>query len=380
MNHRYIVDLTSDEREALERLVTGGTKKVRKVKRAQILLACERRIPHDEIAAAVQCGTATIYRIAKSFVEEGLEVALSEKPRRGASRKLSGEDEALMVALACSSPPTGRARWTLQLLADEFVKLEFVSVESVSADTVGRRLAEKQIKPWQKKMWCIPRVDAEFVERMEDVLELYAEPLDPARPVICFDEKPYQLVGETRVPIPAKPGQAQRIDYEYRRNGTANIFMMVGANLPWRHAKVTTQRTNLDFAECMRDLVDVHFPNAECIRVVMDNLSTHRAKNLYEAYPAPEARRILRRLEFHFTPKHASWLNMAEIEIGVLSGQCLARRIPSQDDLTVQVDAWNRARNDTGARIKWMFDLSKAREKLGRAYPTPLHPAGQAAA
>ena len=380
MNIRYIVKLTSTEREALEQLVAGGTKKVRKVKRAQILLAADRGIADADIAATIGCGTATIYRIKKAFVDESLEQALNDKPRPGARRKLSGREEAILVALACSSPPLGRARWTLKLLADDFVKLEVIELESVSAATVGRRLAEKEIKPWREKMWCIPTVDAEFVERMEDVLELYAEEPDPLRPTICFDEKPYQLIGETRTPIPATPGQPRRVDYEYRRNGVANIFMMVGAALPWRHAKVTAQRTNIDFAECMRDLVDIHFPHAERVRVVMDNLSTHRAKNLYEAFPAAEARRILRRLEFHFTPKHASWLNMAEIEIGVLSAQCLDRRLDSQAKLEVEVDAWTQARNSAGARIKWMFDLAKAREKLGRAYPVPLHATSSAAA
>lgn len=380
MHVHYIVKLTSDEREALERLISGGTKQVRKVKRAQVLLATDCGISDAEIAATLNCGTATVYRIKKAFVEEGLEQALNEKPRPGAKRKLSGREETLLVALACSAPPLGRSRWTLQLLADEFVQLEGIELESVSADTVGRRLAEKEIKPWQKKMWCIPAVTAEFVERMEDVLELYAEPHDPLRPTICFDEKPCQLIGETRVPIPMKPGQPQRIDYEYQRNGVANIFMMVGAGFSWRQTKVTAQRTAIDFAEVMRDLVDIHFPDADRLRVVMDNLSTHCAKNLYEAFPAPEARRILRRLEFHYTPKHASWLNMAEIEIGVLSGQCLDRRIASQADLEIQVEAWTRTRNDAGARINWMFDVTSAREKLGRAYPVPLHGAIQAAA
>jgi transposase len=378
MNVRYIVELTDGEREVLENLVSGGTEKVRKIKRAQILLACDRGMPDAEVAVAVNCGTATIFRVKRSFVEEGLEQALSERPRPGARRKLTGREEAVLVALACSTPPTGHARWTLQLLADEFVQL--VEHDGISADTVGRRLAEKEIKPWQKKMWCIPCVDAEFAERMEDVLDLYAEEPDPARPVVCFDEKPYQLIGEARVPIRAKPGQPERFDYEYRRNGTANIFMFVDAHGPWRHAKVTEQRTNLDFAECMRDLVDIHYPDSGRIRVVMDNLSTHRAKNLYEAFPADEARRILRRLEFHYTPKHASWLNMAEIEIGVLGRQCLHRRIPSQAHLEVQVEAWTEARNRSGARINWMFDIRKAREKLGRAYPIPFHAQPAAAA
>lgn len=372
MNARYIVELTADERSALQKMISGGSARARRIKRAQVLLACDRKLPDAEIAQSIRCGTATVYRVKKAYVEEGLEAALNEKPRSGSARKLSGREEAILVAIACSSPPAGRARWTLQLLADQVV--QFVDHASISKATIGRRLAENEIKPWQKKMWCIPEVDAEFVERMEDVLDLYAEEHDPLRPVLCFDEKPYQLVGETRVPVRAKPGQRARIDYEYRRNGTANIFVCVSANSRWRNAKVTRQRTNLDFAECMRELVDVHFPEAHRVRVVMDNLSTHRAKNLYEAFPAAEARRILRRLEFHYTPKHASWLNMAEIEIGVLSSQCLARRIPTQDHLTAQVEAWLEARLASGGRIEWMFTIDKAREKLGRSYPSPAFP------
>ena len=218
-------------------------------------------------------------------------------------------------------------------------------------------------------MWCIPAIDAEFVARMEDVLDLYAETPDPSRPVVSFDETPIQLIGETRVPVPAKPGKPRRIDYEYRRNGTANLFVFVDAHRPWRHVKVTRQRTAIDFAECMRDLVDIHFPDAEIIRVVLDNLSTHKAKNLYEAFPPEEARRILRRLEFYFTPKHASWLNMVEIEISVLSKQCLNRRIATKAKLTREVNAWLRRRRMSGANINWIFNIADARRKLGRAYP-----------
>ena len=204
---------------------------------------------------------------------------------------------------------------------------------------------------------------------MEDVLDLYAEAPDPKRPVVCFDESPTQLIGEARQPIPAAPGQLERYDYEYRRNGTVNLFVFLDAHRPWRRVKVTDQRTARDFAECMRELVDLHYPQAQQVRVVLDNLSTHSAGALYEAFPAPEAHRVLRRLEFHYTPKHASWLNMVEIEIGVLRGQCLDRRIDDPNWLRREIDAWERQRNAAGARINWMFTTDKARAKMGRAYP-----------
>ena len=204
---------------------------------------------------------------------------------------------------------------------------------------------------------------------MEDVLDLYAEEADSRRPVVCFDESPTQLIGEVREPIPAAPGQPERYDCEYKRNGTANLFVFLDAHKSWRHVKVTDQRTARDFAECMRDLADIHYPDADRIRVVMDNLSTHTTGALYEALPAPEAHRVLQRLEFHYTPKHASWLNMVEIEIGVLRGQCLDRRIGERDVLVSEIDAWQRQRNSSGARVKWKFTTQKARAKLARAYP-----------
>ena len=172
-----------------------------------------------------------------------------------------------------------------------------------------------------------------------------------------------------RQPIPAEPGQLERYDYEYRRNGTVNLFVCIDVNRPWRKVKVTERRAAEDYAHCMRELVDVHYPDAACIRVVQDNLSTHSAGSLYEAFAPAEARRILRRLEFHYTPKHASWLNMVEIEIGVLRGQCLDRRIDDPNWLHREIDAWERQRNATGARINWMFTTDKARAKMGRAYP-----------
>jgi hypothetical protein len=300
----------------------------------------------------------------------GQTVTLSERSRRGAVRKLSGKEEALLVATACAAAPTGRARWTLELLAGEIVKL--TEHESISRETVRRRLAENELKPWRRDMWCIPKVDAEYVARMEDVLDLYAEDAPPERPVVCFDESPTQLIGEVRAPIAARSGQLERFDCEYRREGTRNLFVFLDAHRPWRHVKVTQRRTSQDFAHCMRELSDVHYPHAERIRVVLDNLSTHSAAALYDTFAPAEARRVLRRLELHYTPKHASWLNMVEIEIGVLRSQCLDRRIPDSQTLVSEIDAWQQQRNASGARIQWMFNAERARQKMERLYPVPI--------
>lgn len=367
MNVRYIVELTDEERAELQALLSGGSKQVQKIKRSQILLGADAKVNDGQIAATVGVGTATVYRIKQRFVEGGLEKALNDEPRPGAPRKLSSKEEALLVATACSAPPSGRAHWTMELLATQMVTL--TEHASLSRETIRRRLVEKEIKPWQKKMWCIPKVDAEYVARMEDVLDLYAEKPNPKQPVVCFDESPVQLIGETRVPLAPGPGKPTRIDYEYKRNGTANLFVFVDAHRPWRHVKTTDRRTCVEFAECMRELVDVHYPQADRIRVVLDNLSTHSAGALYQALSPDEARRVLRRLELHYVPKHASWLNMVEIEIGVLKSQCLDRRIADRGTLEREIATWEARRNATGARIRWLFTVERAREKMGRAYP-----------
>jgi transposase len=371
MNVRYRVTLTQYERDELGALLSGGQQAARKLKRAQILLAADAGVGDEEIAVSVGVGGSTVYRTKRRFVEGNLERALSEEPRPGAERKLTGKEETLLVATACSNPPAGRARWTLELLADEMVKL--TAHESLSRETVRRRLADNDLKPWRRKMWCIPQVDGEYVARMEDVLDLYAEAPDPQRPVVCFDESPIQLIGEVRRPIPPEPGKIERYDCEYRRNGTANLFVFLDANRPWRKVKVTERRTAADFAVCMRELADFHYPKAERIRVVLDNLSTHSAGALYQTFPADEARRLLCRLEFHYVPKHASWLNMVEIEIGVLASQCLDRRIESYAGLVAETAAWEKQRNAARARVKWSFTTEKARAKMARAYPRPTN-------
>jgi hypothetical protein len=322
----------------------------------------------EEIAGTVQVGTSTVYRTKRRFVEESLEAALAEDPRPGGQRKLTGSEEVLLIATACSTPPKGRARWTLALLADAMVAL--TPHAQISRHTIGRRLAENDLKPWQQKMWCVPKIDADYVARMEDVLDLYTRPPAPGTAVLCVDESPRQLIGEVRPATPAGPGRAARQDYEYRRNGTANVFLAVDAHRPWRGAKVTARRTAVDFATWIRELVDGPYAAFDRLQVVLDNLSTHTPAAFYEAFAPAEARRVLRKVEFHYVPKHASWLNMVEIEIGVLASQCLARRIPDLVTLTTEVDAWSTARNHAGVAVRWMFGIEQARTKLGHAYPS----------
>ena len=366
---RLTIELTDDECKTLHGIVTSGEEKVRKVKRAQVIMAAASGMPDVQIQKTVQYSLPSIWRVKRRFLQGGLEKALNDDSRPGAKRKLSGKEEALLIATACTNAPTGRSKWTCELLAGELVKL--TEHAELSRETVRRRLAENQLKPWQKKMWCIPKVDAEFAARMEDVLDLYAETPNPDFPVVCFDESPYQQIFETRIPIAAVPGKPHKHDYEYRRGGVANLFVFLDAHQPWRHVKATETKKGNDFAICMRELVDIHYPEAKKIRVVLDNFSTHSEASLYRAYDAEEARRILRKLEFHYTPKHASWLNMVEIEIGVLKSQCLDKRMGERSNLEQQIAAWQTERNKSGAKIKWMFTVDRARKKMGRLYPQP---------
>ncbi len=221
------------------------------------------------------------------------------------------------------------------------------------------------------KEWCIPpKANATFVAQMEDVLDVYCRPGDPTHPQVCFDESSKHQVKEVRTPLPTAAGEPMRYDTEYERNGVSNMFMFFCPLLNWRHVKVTDRRTAVDWAQCMRELVDVHFPDAERLVVVLDNLNTHLPASLYTAFEPAEAKRLWDKLEFHYTPKHGSWLNMAEIELSVLSRQCLDRRIPDQETLRAEVAAWEEERNASGATVDWRFTTADARIKLKHLYPS----------
>jgi DDE superfamily endonuclease len=214
-----------------------------------------------------------------------------------------------------------------------------------------------------------PEANASFVAAMEDVLETYQRPRDADRPLVCLDETSKQLIAETRAPIPAKSGQPARHDSEYERNGVANLFMMFAPLEGWRRVEVTDHHAAVDYAKVLKDLSDVHFPAAEKIVLVQDNLSTHTPASLYAAFPAPEARRLVERFEWHYTPKHGSWLDMAESELAVLTRQCLSRRIPDKPTLESEGASWERHRNKHHAKADWQFTTLDARVKLKRLYP-----------
>jgi transposase len=375
MSKRYVITLTGNERSALGHRLAAGTGPARDLTHARILLKADDgpdgpAWTDAAIAEALDVSVSTVERVRKRFVERGLEAAIRRQPpRRAYRRKLDGEQEAHLIALACTPPPVGRRRWTLRLLAGTLIELRHV--DGVSYETVRRVLKKNRLKPWLTKRWCIPpEQSGAFVWRMEDILEVYTRPYDPRRPLVCLDEASKQLLGETRQPRPVGPGKPARYDYEYARNGTANLFLVTEPLRGWRHVEVTERRTKADWARVIKDLVDVRYPDAEQIVLVQDNLNTHTPAALYEVYPPAEARRIVERLEIHYTPKHGSWLNIAEIELSTMAGQCLNRRIPDRETLEREVAAWEAERNPLGGAVNWRFTTEDARVKLKRLYPS----------
>jgi hypothetical protein len=244
-------------------------------------------------------------------------------------------------------------------------------VDVISYQTVRRVLQSNDLKPWLRKQWVIPpRASADFVWRMEDVLDVYTRPYDPKRPQVCMDELSKQLVADPRPSLPMQSGRPARVDYEYERNGTTNVFLFCEPLRSKRWVTVTERRTAVDWAHQIKDLVERRYPDAERIVLVADNLNTHTPAALYATFPPAEAKRLADKLELHYTPKHGSWLNMAEIELSVLGRQCLDRRIPDAATLKAEVSAWQERRNASGGTVDWRFTTDDARIKLKRLYPS----------
>ncbi|HEV2842635.1 MAG TPA: IS630 family transposase [Chthoniobacterales bacterium] len=372
---KYVVRLSGEERERLETLIRKGKSPARRVLKARILLKADvseagKGWSDNRIIDALEASPSMVYRVRKQLVEEGFEAVLSRKPRAmpAVARIFDGEKEAKLIALACSKPPKGRARWTLRLLENKVVELGIV--DRASDSTIGRALKKNTLQPHRRQHWVIPpKANSAFVAAMEDVLAVYTRPHDGDCPLVCLDETSKQLIAEMRVPIPMKAGRPARFDYEYERNGTANLFMMFAPLEGWRHVKVTDRHTAVDYARVLKDLADIHFAHAKTIVLVQDNLSIHSKASLYEAFPAVEARRLVERFEWHYTPKHGSWLDLAESELGVLTSQCLDRRIPNKQILIDEIAAWEHDRNANHTKADWQFTTKNARIKLKHLYP-----------
>ncbi|HEC26440.1 MAG TPA: IS630 family transposase [Gammaproteobacteria bacterium] len=372
---RYKVTLLAEEREELEAITHKGSHRSQKVINALILLNCDKgefndhRARGEDMANVLRISMRKIDRVKKRFVEDGLGMALGRRQsQRHYDRKADGELEAHLVALSCSDPPEGFARWSLRLLADRAVELEYV--DNLSYETVRRVPKKNEIKPWRKVGWVIPpKANGEFVAAMERVLDVYRRPYNAAIPVVCMDETPRQLIRETRTPIPACPGQLERHDYEYERCGVCNVFMASEPLAGTRMTKVTARKTKVDWAQFIQDIAE-RYQDAKKITLVMDNLNTHSPGALYQAFPPGQAKALWERFEFVYTPKHGSWLNVAEIELNVLISQCLDRRIDSMEKMCGEVAAWQARRDQVRAKVNWQFTAENARIKLKRLYPT----------
>lgn len=387
----YQVFLTPDEISILKTIRKNGHSSAKMIMHANILLNTNDSFPNKkksnrELAEILGVSLPTINNVRKTYCEEGFDAALNRKTRLTpeSMTKITGDFEAHVIATALSPPPKGYARWNLRLLAERCVEKKYIV--SISHTAIGTVLNTNQLKPHLSKYWCIPMEnDPYYVANMEDVLTIYQKEYNPSCPVICMDEKPLQLLGEIRERILAKPletqteteiprpGSLEKIDSEYVRMGTASIFMFTEPLGGWRHTEALEHRTMTDFAKMMRKISEIHYPDVSKLILVADNLNTHCIGSFYAAYPPKIALELMQKFEFHYTPKHGSWLNIAETELSSLSMQCLGnRRIPKIDELNEMLNEWERDRNQRQKGVNWQFTTEDARIKLKRLYPTPL--------
>jgi transposase len=369
------ISLLEEQRKQLGEVISTGKAAARTIQHAHVLLKIDRgkegpSWSDRQVKEAYGASSSTIWRIRQRFLAHGLKDALDRRPQpeRPEKRKVTGEQEAQLIALACTEAPTGRSQWSIEILRKRAIKLRIV--EEVGRETIRLVLRRNELKPWLTKRFCIPpEANEEFVASMEDVLDVYQRPYDPRFPQVCMDEGNKQLLGEVREPIPMTSDKPKREDNEYKREGVFDIFGACEPLTGKYFFTVTESRTKEDWAYFMRDLIDVKYKDAEKIILVMDNLNTHGPGSFYKVFPPEEARRLARKLEIHYTPKHGSWLNMAEIMLSTLARQCLSERIESLEKAKEKIMAWQEERNQSQFTINWRFTTEDARIKLKRLYP-----------
>jgi transposase len=371
---KYIVKLTDDELKRLNKILRQKNTSETVANRIRILKDMDAN--HPPVKTYKQCASdhgisePTITNVVRKFVNEGLDATIKLKRSvnsDNAQRKVDGRVEAKLLEVACGPVPKGHSRWTLRLLE---AQMKIILDEPISREAIRRTLKKNQLRPHRSDYWCLPKKeDPEFIACMEDVLDVYELPYNPKVPVVCMDEKPYQLLGEVRDSWAMRPGDNKKVDSEYVRKGTCSIFAFVEPLGGRHHTSVREHRTAVDWAEEIKYMVDEMYPEAEKIILVMDNLNTHKPSSLYKAFNPEEARRIIKKLEIHYTPKHGSWLDIAEIELNVMTRQCLSRRIPDIETLREELSAWESERNNSYALVNWQFRTSDARIKLASLYP-----------
>ena len=368
------ISLTKKERKIIRHLQKKTSSSNARTRYAILLAADENvhghNISNADIANASGSCVATVIDTLKKYCSSGMEAAI--KPTRNpnsdtARLKATGDVEAKIIAKACTAPPEGYARWTVTLLTKESA---VILEEKLSRASIGRVMQRNELKPHLTSYWCIPPTeDGDFVAAMEDVLDIYQRPYDPENPVWCMDEKPYQILDDSRKPLPMRPGDVTKIDSEYVRNGTVSVFCFIQPHTGRIEHSVEPTRTAVDWAEKIQYLVDVIEPEAKKITLIMDNLNTHKPGSLYKAFLPKEAKRILDKLDIHYTPKHGSWLDIAEIGIDIMTRECLNRRIPDIESLRTELKAWNDAYAKDPSPVNWQFKTSDSRIKLKKLYP-----------
>jgi len=356
------ITLTTKDLKGIKELTKKGLVDMRVVKRALILKYRHLGLGTKEIVDLLDVDPSLIPVTLNNYNEFGLKITIEDAPRTGRPINFDARDEASIVAMVCSYPPIGYARWTMDLIAEESAKRGIV--DSISKSKVQVILQEHELKPWREKMWCVPELDDEYINRMEDILKVYERPFNPSRPVICIDEKPVPLIGNKYNKTASSPGKIGKKDYEYTRNGSVNVFCGVEPLKGKYINKVTENRKRPEFAKFLNGLNN-RYKSADKIILVMDNLNIHTKKSLVEYYGQQKAEHLWNRFEVHYTPKHASWLNQAEIAIGMYARQCLGDgRVDNIDHLKKVTLAWNKSINKKKTLIEWKFNRKKAREKF----------------
>ncbi|MCA8989339.1 MAG: IS630 family transposase [Planctomycetaceae bacterium] len=372
---KWVVELSVEQRAELQKTARSQKCSSLMVKRARVLLLSdvshpEGRRTDEQIAALVGMTRRQVQRIRSKFSHEGLEATTRRKVRsdQGTPKVFDGRAEAQLVTLSCSTPPEGHQRWTLRLLVDELSRLQIVT--SVCPETVRKTLKKTRLKPWQSRRFCIPERDrARFVAHMEKVLDIYQETYDETHVLICMDEASKQVVADVEPALPMCVGQPRREDHHYERKDVRALFLFFDPIGGWRRVSNRRSRTREDWAEEVRTLIEVDYAHAEQITLVMDNLNTHDIASFYATFDAALAHRLARKLRIVQTPRNGSWLNMAEIELSILSRQCLNRRFNSVEQMQREIEAWQTERNDHQLGANWRFTTSNARTKLKSLYP-----------
>jgi len=356
--------LSEDDLEQIQTVVRTSTG-AREICRAHCLHMRDKGLSAMEVAEFLMITPRTVFNVCGTYDEHGLTRALRDDPRPGRPAEFDSRVESYVVATVCSDPPEGFDRWTLDLLKEKLERDKIV--ESIGRETIRLILQEHDLKPWQQKMWCIPTLNEEYIKRMEEVLDIYELPHNPEVPVVCVDEKPVVLHGDVSAAIAMSEGKPKRVDCEYIRNGTANVFCGVEAKAGVYFNKVTPTRSGVEFALFLSEVAN-HYRDAKKIILVMDNLSTHRETSLIKLLGEEDGAKLWSRFHVVYTPKHASWLNQAEIAIGMYQRQCLGgTRIPVFDMLEKKTAFWNKAINSKQATINWTFSKTDAREKFDYA-------------